>query len=195
MKKQTTSNKPQLCIFASSLFRIYIFATPDALSLSLMEESRKTHDFVRTEASTEKTEDMDDDILAWISLEDETVGELMMLLDDEEKSRPVEEKVKFIEDPYSSAVVFQSSSSYVTINGNEESCGSSFSESDSSMMASVDMNGARIKVMEIDCETVDKWKMWSEERLMKEEEEVSGVSEGIMSWDEDDLARFIGDEE
>uniref|UniRef100_A0A0A0LIN0 Uncharacterized protein n=2 Tax=Cucumis sativus TaxID=3659 RepID=A0A0A0LIN0_CUCSA len=160
-----------------------------------MEESRKTHDFVRTEASTEKTEDMDDDILAWISLEDETVGELMMLLDDEEKSRPVEEKVKFIEDPYSSAVVFQSSSSYVTINGNEESCGSSFSESDSSMMASVDMNGARIKVMEIDCETVDKWKMWSEERLMKEEEEVSGVSEGIMSWDEDDLARFIGDEE
>lgn len=167
-----------------------------------MEESRNTHEFVRTEASTEKRQrpaagDMDDDILAWISLEEETVGELMMLLDDEEKSRPVEEKVKFIEDPYSSAVIFQSSSSYVTINGNEESCGSSFSESDSSMMASVDMNGARIKVMEIDSETVEKWKMWSEDGLMKEEEEeeVSGVLDGIISWDEDDLARFVGDEE
>ncbi|XP_038890889.1 uncharacterized protein LOC120080324 [Benincasa hispida] len=166
-----------------------------------MDESRKRHEFVPPEASTEKrprvavkeAEDVDDDILAWISVEEETVGELMMLLDDVEKSRPMEEKVKFIDDPYSSAVIFQSSSSYVTINGNEESCGSSFSESDSSMMASVDMNGARIKLMEIDSETVEKWKLWSEDRL-KEEEETSAVLDGFC-WDEDDLARFIGDEE
>lgn len=165
-----------------------------------MEESLKSREFFPPEASTKKmpraaaeeAEDMDDDILAWISVEEETVGELMMLLDDAEKSRPMEEKVKFIDDPYSSAVIFQSSSSYVTINGNEESCGSSFSESDSSMMASVDMNGARIKLMEIDSETVEKWKMWSEDGL--KEEEASAVLDGI-SWDEDDLARFIGDEE
>ncbi|CAK9326709.1 unnamed protein product [Citrullus colocynthis] len=165
-----------------------------------MEESLKSREFSPPEASTktmpraaaEEAEDMDDDILAWISVEEETVGELMMLLDDAEKSRPMEEKVKFIDDPYSSAVIFQSSSSYVTINGNEESCGSSFSESDSSMMASVDMNGARIKLMEIDSETVEKWKMWSEDGL--KEEEASAVLDGI-SWDEDDLAKFIGDEE
>lgn len=165
-----------------------------------MEESLKSREFFPPEASAKKmpraaaeeAEDMDDDILAWISVEEETVGELMMLLDDAEKSRPMEEKVKFIDDPYSSAVIFQSSSSYVTINGNEESCGSSFSESDSSMMASVDMNGARIKLMEIDSETVEKWKMWSEDGL--KEEEASAVLDGI-SWDEDDLARFIGDEE
>lgn len=156
-----------------------------------MEETRKRHDVVPADDSTQKrpraAEDVDDDILAWISVEEETVGELMMLLDDAEKSRPMAEKVKFIDDPYSSAMIFQSSSSYVTINGNEESCGSSFSDSDSSVMASVDMNGARIKLMEIDSETVEKWKLWKAE-------EASAVAEGF-SWDEDDLARFIGDEE
>ncbi|XP_022965986.1 uncharacterized protein LOC111465706 [Cucurbita maxima] len=159
-----------------------------------MEETRKRHDFVPAENSTQKrpraaaaVEDVGNDILAWISVEEETVGELMMLLDDAEKSRPMAEKVKFIDDPYSSAMIFQSSSSFVTINGNEESCGSSFSESDSSVMASVDMNGARIKLMEIDSATVEKWKLWKTE-------EASSVSEGF-SWDEDDLARFIGDEE
>ncbi|MED6216471.1 hypothetical protein PIB30_008171 [Stylosanthes scabra] len=44
---------------------------------------------------------------------------------------------KFVEDPYSSLVVVQSSSSYVTINGNEESCGSSFSDTGTSLMATL----------------------------------------------------------
>jgi hypothetical protein len=51
-----------------------------------------------------------------------------------------EEAVKFINDPYSSLLVFQSSSSYVTINGNEESCGSSFSDFGTSLMASIDVS-------------------------------------------------------
>ncbi|CAK8564049.1 unnamed protein product [Lathyrus sativus] len=51
-----------------------------------------------------------------------------------------ESTVTFINDPYSTLLVFQSSSSYVTINGNEESCGSSFSDFGTSLMASVDIN-------------------------------------------------------
>lgn len=51
-----------------------------------------------------------------------------------------EETVKFINDPYSSLLIFQSSSSYVTINGNEESCGSSFSDFGTSLMASIDVS-------------------------------------------------------
>ncbi|XP_061361680.1 uncharacterized protein LOC133305468 [Gastrolobium bilobum] len=56
----------------------------------------------------------------------------------------LEVAVTFIDNPYSSLLVFQSSSSYITINGNEESCGSSFSDSGTSVMASVDMSGLRL---------------------------------------------------
>ncbi|KAK2358682.1 hypothetical protein QL285_095846 [Trifolium repens] len=53
-----------------------------------------------------------------------------------------EAAVTFINDPYSSLLVFQFSSSYVTINGNEESCGSSFSDFGTSLMASVDVSSS-----------------------------------------------------
>ncbi|KAJ1400669.1 hypothetical protein SESBI_29360 [Sesbania bispinosa] len=58
---------------------------------------------------------------------------------------PSEAAVRFIDDPYSSLLVFQSSSSYITINGNEETCGSSFSDSGTSLMASVDISGFRFR--------------------------------------------------
>ncbi|KAL9224259.1 hypothetical protein vseg_000315 [Gypsophila vaccaria] len=45
--------------------------------------------------------------------------------------------VKFVPYPYVSPPV-EYSTSYVTINGNEESCGSSFSDTDTSVMASFD---------------------------------------------------------
>lgn len=45
--------------------------------------------------------------------------------------------VRFIQDPYSSLLVVQSSSSYITINGNEETCGSSFSDCGTSLMATL----------------------------------------------------------
>ncbi|KAK2412467.1 hypothetical protein QL285_047657 [Trifolium repens] len=66
--------------------------------------------------------------------------------DDDELFNMLEEDweaaVTFINDPYSSLLVFQSSSSYVTINGNEESCGSSFSDFGTSLMASVDVSSS-----------------------------------------------------
>lgn len=89
--------------------------------------------------------DLDEDILAWLSMDDETVDELMKFLDTDSdgasSSFTNTTKVKFIENPYSSPLIVQSSSSYITINGNEESCGSSFSDWESSVMASVDMGG------------------------------------------------------
>ncbi|KAI6679624.1 hypothetical protein NL676_033505 [Syzygium grande] len=101
-------------------------------------------------------EDGDDCILAWLALGDDAVSELLNLLEPAESppcsSSPSSAsaagggaafnfKVRFIDDPYASPVVFQSSSSFVTINGNEESCGSSFSESESTVMASIDTRG------------------------------------------------------
>uniref|UniRef100_A0A803MDG7 Uncharacterized protein n=1 Tax=Chenopodium quinoa TaxID=63459 RepID=A0A803MDG7_CHEQI len=50
-------------------------------------------------------------------------------------------KVRFVSYPYLPLSPFESSSSYITINGNEETCGSSFSDADSSLMASVDTCG------------------------------------------------------
>lgn len=86
----------------------------------------------------------EEDMLAWLTLDEETVMELSKLLDPSQAawSSALEHcnfKVKFIDNPYTSPpVVVQSSTAYVTINGNEESCGSSFSDSESSVMASVD---------------------------------------------------------
>ncbi|XP_010051608.2 uncharacterized protein LOC104440374 [Eucalyptus grandis] len=104
------------------------------------------------EASAEPQDD--DWISAWLALDDDAVSELLDLLDPAESppspssSSPAAAggdgfkfKVRFIDDPYASPLVFQSSSSFVTINGNEESCGSSFSESESTVMASIDTRG------------------------------------------------------
>ncbi|KAK1365285.1 TBP-associated factor II 15 [Heracleum sosnowskyi] len=90
-----------------------------------------------------REEDDDGDLFAWLTMDDETVTELSKLLDDEFMTSPPF-KVKFACDPFCSPEIFQSSASYITINGNnDESCGSSFSESDSSLMASVDLGCCR----------------------------------------------------
>lgn len=121
-----------------------------------MEDTRKRHqydtseedtvDVKRTRREEEEEEREEDGILAWLSADDqETVSQLMELLDksDDTNTTTNTAKVRFIDDPYSASLIYDvsSSSSYVTINGNEESCGSSFSDSDSSVMASVDMGG------------------------------------------------------
>lgn len=94
------------------------------------------------EGEGEGESDSDDDIMAWLSIDaGSSVGELMELLEPDMTS-PI--KMKFIDNPYVSTLVFQSSASYVTINGNEESCGSSFSDSEASIMASIDLGGARL---------------------------------------------------
>ncbi|KAK1417401.1 hypothetical protein QVD17_26528 [Tagetes erecta] len=57
-------------------------------------------------------------------------------------------KVKIIDDPcYWHPLIFQTAASYITINGNEEVCGSSFSDSDTSYMAGIGMvNGGGLVV-------------------------------------------------
>nr|GMD52586.1 Protein SON like [Ipomoea batatas]GME03873.1 Protein SON like [Ipomoea batatas] len=80
------------------------------------------------------------DMMAWLNLDDDTMTELSNLLDPDTTSSQQDVRVKFIHHPYSPTVIFKSSA-YVTINGNEESCGSSFSDQESSVMASIDMGG------------------------------------------------------
>lgn len=101
--------------------------------------------------SADHDDDDDDCISAWLTLDDDAVSELLDLLEPAESSPSSSSssaagaafnfKVKFIDDPYASPLVFQASSSFVTINGNEESCGSSFSESETTVMASIDTRG------------------------------------------------------
>ncbi|KAB2618376.1 hypothetical protein D8674_014245 [Pyrus ussuriensis x Pyrus communis] len=78
--------------------------------------------------------------------------------------------VTFVENPYSSSWVFQAlPSSYVTINLNEESCGPAFSDSVSTVMASVDLCGGLYGIAK------EVLGLESEKWLMEEVEEVSGL--------------------
>ncbi|KAG7538245.1 hypothetical protein ISN44_As13g020400 [Arabidopsis suecica] len=90
-------------------------------------------------------------------------------------------RVRFIDDPYAVPVVVQSSSGYITINVNEESCGPSFSDSDSSVMASVDASGLFGCCFEYGGE---KGGAWSTNEVRASEYE----------WNDDMLARFLGED-
>lgn len=107
--------------------------SPLSLSSKLKPEMEESES-----AAAAQEEDGSEAASAWLVVDEETASELSELLDALEAPPPV----RFIDDPYSSPVAIQSSSAYVTINGNEESCGSSFSFSDSSVMASVDVGRA-----------------------------------------------------
>ena len=166
----------------------------------------------------------DDDVLEmWLSMEEEeeeksptTAGDqLTELLDatatalalGEEESCPAGAgKVRFIEDPYTSPSIFQTTpSSYVTINGNEESCGSSFSDWDSSVMASVDTSGAifgfgslsgsdnmgvSLEQTELDLEL----EQWLSGKFEAERDGAWGSGEEGLEWENDDsLAIFFAD--
>ncbi|KAL0374490.1 UNVERIFIED_CONTAM: hypothetical protein Sradi_3364700 [Sesamum radiatum] len=104
---------------------------------------------------------------SWLIVDEETAAELSKLLD-LFGTPPPPIKVRFIDDPYSTSLIFQSSSAYVTINGNEESCGSSFSDSDSSVMASIDIGGARRGrgPWVLDCGEAREW--WMEGSIVGE---------------------------
>ncbi|KAM6583428.1 hypothetical protein CsatB_010430 [Cannabis sativa] len=156
---------------------------------------------------------IDDDILAWLSGEDDYSSEtmsdqLMELLDATVTEESSPSKVRFIENPYKPPGTFQTTpSSYVTINGNEESCGSSFSDRDSSVMVSVYTSGGFIgsqmtgfgsleEVVGLDLES--SMKRWLEDGLEAEMEGAWGSSdEGLMidcdgdgDGDGDSLAKF-----
>lgn len=113
--------------------------------------------------------DLGNDRMGWLPMEDDTVtvADLINFLD----AKPLT-RVKFIDNPYTSPLIIQSYSSYVTINGNEETCGSSFSDAEASLMVSVDMQGI----------VNSKWVV-----------EENGGDNG---WDLDDyvLARFLSEE-
>ncbi|XP_062091029.1 uncharacterized protein LOC133797213 [Humulus lupulus] len=158
---------------------------------------------------------IDDDILAWLSGEDESSSrvsdQLMELLDataaEEESSPSGAAKVRFIENPYMSQLIFQTTpSSYVTINGNEESCGSSFSDWDSSVMASVDTTGVvgtmtsqmmgpagSFEEVELDLDSsLNRW--LDDEFEAAEMDGAWGSSEdGLIDCDGDPLARFLSE--
>ncbi|KAF8099893.1 hypothetical protein N665_0236s0053 [Sinapis alba] len=90
-------------------------------------------------------------------------------------------RVRFIDDPYEIPVAVQSSSGYITINVNEESCGPSFSDSDASAMASVDASGLFGCCLGFNGE---KGGAWGTDNV--------GASE--CEWDDDLLARFLGED-
>ncbi|KAE8687551.1 Polyamine oxidase 5 [Hibiscus syriacus] len=150
-----------------------------------------------------KTVELDNGVSAWLSIDEEgcktdAMSELLKLVDDSAErtssscsTASYGVKVRFSENPYSSALIFQSSSSYVTINGNEESCGSSFSDSESSVMASVDMRG--IVNWNVNAVSgLEEIRGWMEE----DDGSAWGTSEGETrcEWNEDQLARFLGEE-
>ncbi|KAJ4907764.1 Uncharacterized protein Rs2_11422 [Raphanus sativus] len=92
-------------------------------------------------------------------------------------------RVRFIDDPYEIPVAVQSSSGYITINVNEESCGPSFSDSDASAMASVDASGlfGGCCCLGFDGEKGGAWG-------------ANSVGASECEWDDDLLARFLGED-
>ncbi|KAJ7979353.1 Protein SON like [Quillaja saponaria] len=171
---------------------------------------------LRTPVEEEETDYcVGDDIVGYFSLyENETVDDLMNLLEPEKNTElnlaGEVNQVRFIENPYSSPMMYRSYSlSYITINLNEESCGSSFSVCNSSMMASIYMSGLTISEEEqqLDMEALEKWAEGfaveegsacaSSDDTAREEGSVSG--EGILDgcdgfdWDDVVLARFLGE--
>ncbi|KAJ0266930.1 hypothetical protein HA466_0008370 [Hirschfeldia incana] len=88
-------------------------------------------------------------------------------------------RVRFTDDPYAVPVVVQSSTGYITIDVNEESCGPSFSDSNASAMASVDASGL------FGC-CLGSNGAWS-----RDEVRASGSE---CEWDDELLARFLGED-
>ncbi|GMH04079.1 hypothetical protein Nepgr_005918 [Nepenthes gracilis] len=153
-----------------------------------------------------------EDIFSGWSMDDETIEELTKLLEPEQQS-PAPFRVKFISYPYSAPLIYESpaSSSYVTINGNEESCGSSFSDSASSFMASIDMGsfnivqyppvvfGYKPNHWKYDEASAAEGGAWSSDDKIARGWMVDGSATGMRQyngcWDEEALAQFIGDDE
>ncbi|KAG2718148.1 hypothetical protein I3760_03G207400 [Carya illinoinensis] len=182
-----------------------------------MEDTPKRHRY--DAAASENTVGVSDDLLAWLYVDEDAVLQLMELLEDDAEKGSVSSattagsmkaaKVRFIEYPYSLPLIFQPSTSYVTINGNEESCGSSFSESDSSVMASVDMRGMlsigkRLALLGEEAFAFGEWSVGEGTGEPSEEEtrgwsvvsREGGAMDGcdVFEWDDKMLERFLGED-
>ncbi|KAL1805249.1 hypothetical protein ACET3Z_028317 [Daucus carota] len=143
-----------------------------------------------------KQEEDDEDLMAWLNMDDDTAIELSKLLDTEFVAPPPF-KVKFSCTPFSSPEIFQASASYIIINSNSgESCGSSFSDADSSVMASIDLgclcfNMGRSGVVE-HSGTCDKVRA-AREIVSEGDGHMEGGECGF-DFDDDMLASFLGED-
>ncbi|KAI3524731.1 hypothetical protein L1887_03394 [Cichorium endivia] len=140
-----------------------------------------------------KAKDVDSMVTWLFSLEyddENDANELSKFLEaSTEKTHPM--KVKIIDDPCWHPVIFQTAASYITINGNEELCGSSFSDSDTSYMAGI-AGGCGLVFGD-----GGAWDVVAEEtRGWTEAEDgdclVNASSNGYC--DDDMLAKFLGDD-
>ncbi|KAI4377788.1 hypothetical protein MLD38_015366 [Melastoma candidum] len=106
-----------------------------------------------------KEENDEDVLLSWLTLDEQDVTQLMDFLspspppsapsaprEEDDAPSPPLSKVRFADNPREDArlEVIRSSSAFITIDLNEESCGSSFSEFESSVMSSFDRCGNSI---------------------------------------------------
>ncbi|CAN7140049.1 hypothetical protein BRARA_J01110 [Brassica rapa] len=106
-----------------------------------MEETRKKEDERGRDTAEAKEMTTQMSVPGGDDNDDEYTPEEIMQLVESSSSQTMnvdEEsfRVRFIDDPYAVPVVVQSSTGYITINVNEESCGPSFSDSNASAMAS-----------------------------------------------------------
>ncbi|XP_009757990.1 uncharacterized protein LOC107794942 [Nicotiana tabacum] len=168
----------------------------------------------RAKMQNDDEEEEEGDMMAWLSLDDEKMTELSNVLDPDTASFQQSFRVRFIENPYIPPVIVQSSSGYITINGNEESCGSSFSDLDSSAMASVDrgsLNGILFEAIKgkgvawgSDADEAGGWMeengddvaSWSWGKQM-DDEDLFGCYGGEKMDDDDDEAscgKFLGED-
>ncbi|XP_024178471.1 uncharacterized protein LOC112184442 [Rosa chinensis] len=141
---------------------------------------------------------------------DETASELSRLLETDYLSRnsvAAPARLTFSEHPSRSPKLFQTmSTSYITINGNEESCGSSFSDAESSVMASVDRTGRDVEQVRLDYEwyAAERWaeghgesgfddRAWDAADQSARERMVLNLDLNS-EWDDAALARFVGED-
>ncbi|GLU10049.1 hypothetical protein SLE2022_268770 [Rubroshorea leprosula] len=167
--------------------------------------------------------DLGEDLLPWFSADwsdGESVADLLKQVECTDATSTslaswATTRVRFIDNPYSSQLIFQSSS-YITINGNEETCGSSFSDSESSVMVSVDMGGILNPNESVlrGIEGLGVWFTGREKGLLRSSETeargwLMGGGEGMemgidgrdgfdrnwgWEWDDVELGRFMGEE-
>ncbi|KAI3711560.1 hypothetical protein L1987_70099 [Smallanthus sonchifolius] len=122
--------------------------------------------------------------LSWLFSMDDDAIELSEFLEASEmKTYPM--KVKIIDDPCWHPLIFQTAASYITINGNEELCGSSFSDSDTSYMAGIGGGGGLV---------VGDGGAWDEARWWMEMEGDGNCLVNASTGDDDMLAVFEGDD-
>ncbi|WOH11446.1 hypothetical protein DCAR_0830933 [Daucus carota subsp. sativus] len=163
--------------------------------ISSPEGAGEQDTFVRRRPKTlAKQEEDNGDLMAWLNMDVYTDIELSKLLETEFVAPPPF-KVKFSCTPFSSPEIFQASASYIIINSNSgESCGSSFSDADSSVMASIDLgclcfNMRRSGVVEHGgaCDKVAR------ENVSEGDGQMKGGECGF-DFDDDMLASFLGED-